>query len=274
MRARRYGVGGGAIILMLALAFSEPATATHESRAVGSFDAESVQSIEEIVRAYLLAHPELIAEVMQKLQAQQQQAADEKRRKAAKSIKPVGVDDHIRGNPEAPVKLVEFSDFECPFCKRAHHTLQQVMAAYGESGDVAWVYRHFPLDSLHKKARKEAQASECANELGGNDAFWAYADRLFEVTPSNDRLDLSLLPQIAEDVGLDRAKFEACLAGDERGGKYADRIESDYQDAVTSGGTGTPFTVVIAPNGEVFPISGAQPYAAFRSIIDLALSKK
>ncbi len=226
------------------------------------------------VRDYILNNPEVIAEAVQKLRARQQQAAEQTRREAAGTVKPVDGEDHILGDPGAPVKLVEFSDFECPFCKRAHLTLKQIMAEYGETGKVAWVYRHFPLDSLHKKARKEAQASECANELGGNDAFWAYADRLYETTPSNDRLDLSLLPKIAEEIGLDRDTFEACLAGDARGGKYADHIESDVQDAVASGGTGTPYIVVIAPNGEAFPINGAQPYSAVKSIIELALNKK
>ncbi len=147
------------------------------------------------------------------------------------------------------------------------------MTEYGETGEVAWVYRHFPLDSLHAKARKEAQASECANELGGNDAFWAYIDRLFEITPSNDGLDLLLLPEIAEEIGLDRDLFEACLVGDMRGGKYAGHIEADFQDAIASGGTGTPYIVVIAPNGEVLPISGAQPFSTFKSIIEVALTK-
>ena len=119
---------------------------------------------------------------------------------------------HILGNPGAPVKLVEFSDFECPFCKRFHLTMKRLMNEYGEDGKVAWVYRHFPLVSLHSKARREAQAAECASELGGNEAFWAYSDRLFEVAPSNNRLDLALLPRIAQLIGLDRAKFEACLA--------------------------------------------------------------
>ena len=117
------------------------------------------------------------------------------------AIKPVTASDHIRGSLDAPVKIVEFSDLECPFCARFHPTLQQIFDEY--EGQVAWVYRHFPLDTLHAKARKEAEATECAAELGGNDGFWAYLDRLFEVTPSNDRLDLALLPQIAEDVGLD-----------------------------------------------------------------------
>jgi protein-disulfide isomerase len=226
------------------------------------------------VHDYLLNNPEVIVQAVQELRLQQQQAAEQTRREAVGAVKPVDGEDHIMGDPGASVKLVEFSDFECPFCKRVHPTLKQIMAEYGETGKVAWVYRHFPLDSLHKKARKEAQASECASELGGNDAFWAYTDRLFEITPSNDRLDLSLLPKIAEEIGLDRAKFEVCLEGDARGGKYADHIESDVQDAVASGGTGTPYIVVIAPNGETFPLNGAQPYSAFKSIVELALSKK
>lgn len=264
----------GVAALALGMTLSLPAMATHQSRAVGNFDAEDSKTIEEMVRDYILNHPEVIADAIQKLRAQQQQLTEQKRLDAAEAVKPVDGDDHILGDPSALVKLVEFSDFECPFCKRTHGTFKQIMAEYGKAGKVAWVYRHFPLDSLHKKARKEAQASECANELGGNDAFWAYSDRLFEITPSNDRLDLSLLPKIAEEVGLDRGAFEACLAGDMRGGKYADHIESDVQDAVASGGTGTPYIVVIAPSGEAFPISGAQPYSAFKSIIELALSKQ
>src|SRR3989344_453399 len=100
-------------------------------------------------------------------------------------MSPITSTDHIRGNPDAPIKIVEYSDFECPFCKRFHETMQQVSAEYGDQ--VAWVYRHFPLDQLHSKARKEAVASECAAELGGNDAFWKFTDRFFELTPSNDQ---------------------------------------------------------------------------------------
>lgn len=107
------------------------------------------------------------------------------------SVRPVGEGEHLRGDPKATVKIVEFSDLECPFCKRFHLTMQQVMEEY--SGKVAWVYRHFPLDSLHSKARKEAEATECAAELAGNDGFWAYIDKLFEITPSNNGLDPSLL---------------------------------------------------------------------------------
>ena len=264
----------GVAALALGLTLSASAMATHQSRAVGEFDAEDSRVIEEMVRDYILNHPEVIIEAVRKLRIQQRQAEVQRRRGATGAVKPVDGEDHILGNPNAPVKLVEFSDFECPFCKRFHPTLKRLMKEYGKDGKVAWVYRHFPLDSLHSKARKEAQAAECANELGGNDAFWVYTDRLFEVTPSNDRLNLTLLPQIAEEIGLDRAKFEACLAGDARGGKYADHIEADRQDATASGGTGTPYTIVIASNGNTFVINGAQPYAAVKSIIDLALKQQ
>lgn len=186
------------------------------------------------------------------------------------NIRPIRSGDHILGNPDAPVKLVEFSDTECPFCKRFHPTMQRLIREYGTKGQVAWVYRHFPLDRIHSKARKEAEATECANELGGNQKFWDYVDRLFEVTPSNNNLDLAELPKIAEYVGLDVTKFNTCL----NSGKYAQHIQEGLDDAIRSGGTGTPYNIVIAANGKKFDITGAQPYSAVKSIIDIALQEK
>lgn len=179
-------------------------------------------------------------------------------------------EDHIRGNPNAPVMIVEYSDFECPFCKRFHDTMKQVTTEYGDK--VAWVYRQFPLDQLHPvKARKEAVASECAAELGGNDAFWKYADRFFELTPSNNQTNIdTVLPQIAKEIGLDEAKFASCLASN----KYDAHIEGDVQNAVATGGNGTPWSIVVAKNGKKYPLSGAQPYASVKQLIDLALQEK
>lgn len=128
-------------------------------------------------------------------------AISDKGTDAKLTVRAVSNEDHVLGDRNAPVKLIEFSDLECPFCKRFHPTAKQVVTEY--AGKVALVYRHFPLDSLHAKARKEAEATECANEQGGNDKFWAYMDRLFDVTPSNDGLDLAELPKIAAFVGLE-----------------------------------------------------------------------
>jgi len=260
--------------LILGLTVTAPVSATHQSEAVGGFDSGASRDIEEIVREYILNHPEIILESVQRLRTEQQQAKEQKRLDAAGSMQPVDGEDHRLGDPDASVVLVEFSDFECPFCKRFHVTVKRLMDEYGTDGEVAWVFRHFPIDSLHSKARKEAQATECANELGGNQAFWDYADRLFDVTPSNNRLDLATLPQIAQDIGLNRARFEACLEGDARGGKYAAHIEADFQDANASGGTGTPYSLVISPSGKTYPINGAQPYAAVKAIIELALKEE
>lgn len=172
------------------------------------------------------------------------------------NIKPVTKDDHIWGNPDAQVKIVEFSDLECPYCKNFHYTLKQVVEKYG--GKVAWVYRHSPIDQLHPKARKEAEATECAAELGGNTKFWAYMDRMMELTPSNNGLDLTLLPKIATDVGLDKTKFEACLSS----GKYAAKVSADLADAENSGGGGTPYSIVISASGKKTVIPGALPFTS------------
>ena len=182
----------------------------------------------------------------------------------------ISASDHVRGNPDAPVKIVEYSDTECPFCKRFHSTMQEVMNEYGKNGKVAWVYRHFPLDQLHSKARKEAVALECADEQGGNDKFWSYADRLYEITPANNGLDPAELPKIAQYVGLDVAKFNTCLAST----KYDAHIEADVQNATATGGNGTPWSIVVDKNGKKYPLSGAQPYASVKQLIDLALQGK
>jgi protein-disulfide isomerase len=186
------------------------------------------------------------------------------------AMNPVTNQDHIRGNPNAPLKIVEYSDTECPFCKRFHTTMQEVMKEYGDKGDVAWVYRHFPIDSLHAKARKEAVAFECANEQGGNDAFWAYADRLYEITPANDGLDPAELPKVAQFIGLDTKQFNTCLAST----KYDQHIEDEVQNAQATGAQGTPWSIVVSKSGKKYPLSGAQPISAIKQLVDIALKDK
>ncbi|QSH39142.1 thioredoxin domain-containing protein [Candidatus Kaiserbacteria bacterium] len=188
------------------------------------------------------------------------------------AVNPVTAQDHIKGDPNAPVKIVEYSDFECPFCKRFHETMNQVMDEYGDSGEVAWVYRQFPLDQLHPvKARREAVASECAAELGGNDGFWQFTDRFFELTPSNNQTDLdTVIPQIVREIGLNEAAFNECLDS----GTYDSHIEEDIQNAIETGGRGTPWSVVIGADGTTYPLSGAQPYEAVKQLIEIGLDSK
>lgn len=184
---------------------------------------------------------------------------------SAKKVEKPNDKDHIRGSLDAQVYLIEYTDLECPFCKQFHPTAEQALSEYGDK--IAWVYRHFPLDSLHPKADKEAEGAECAFEQAGNDGFWKFVDKIYAVTPSNNGLDLTKLPTYAGQVGLKQADFKTCLDS----GKYAEKVESQYQSGLTAGVTGTPGNFIMNKKGEVWVIPGAVPYAQMKPIIDEAL---
>ena len=184
----------------------------------------------------------------------------------------ITANDHILGNPNAPVKIVEYSDFECPACKLFQTIMMRVMDDYGKSGKAAWVYRQFPIDLLHPlNARKEAVASECAAELGGNDAFWKFANRFFELSRSNDETDIkTVIPQVAREIGLNEDQFSSCIES----GKYDAHIQEDLDNANAIGGRGTPWSIVLAQNGKKYPLSGVWPETAVKQLIDRALKEK
>ncbi len=177
------------------------------------------------------------------------------------TVNPISNKDHYYGSQNAKVVLIEFSDLECPFCKRFHPTVKEIVD--NSNGKVAWVYRHFPLD-FHDKAKKEAEASECAAELGGNDKFWEYVNTLYEITPGNNGLDPAELPKIATKVGLDATSFQKCLDS----GKYAERVKSDMADGAKAGVSGTPSTVIMNRKGKNQLIVGAQPKEQIQAAID------
>ncbi len=168
-------------------------------------------------------------------------------------LKPITASDHILGNPNAKLKVVEYSDPSCPYCKVFHNTMLQIMTTYGKSGNVAWVYRHYPLDKadasgriLHPNAGHEAQALECASDLGGNDGFWKYTNRLYSVTPSvtsdsPNGLDQKQLPIIANTVGLNVEDFNNCLST----GKFKEKVDQDFLDGVNIGIQGTPASIIV-----------------------------
>jgi len=172
-------------------------------------------------------------------------------------LRAINKDEHILGNPNAKIVVVEYSDLECPYCQRFHKTMHQIVEG---NDDVAWVYRHYPIPQLHPKAFQEAEATECAWEQGGNDAFWKYTDRVFEITPSNNGLGASELPRIAEYVGLDVALFNECLAS----GKFAEKIQADMEDGTRAGVQGTPSSFILKNGKLVDTIPGA---LSFESII-------
>ncbi len=181
-------------------------------------------------------------------------------------INPVTDADWIKGSPNAPVKIVEFSDFECPFCKRHHETLKPILEKYGDK--VALVYRQFPLEQLHQKAMPVAIASECVGELGGDTAFFIFTDRYFEETLTNDRTNIeTLIPTLVAETGVNKAKFTECFESEQT----KPRVEEDVADAVETGGRGTPWSILIGPDGKTYPINGAQPASAIEQMIEAAL---
>lgn len=164
-------------------------------------------------------------------------------------------DDHVKGNRKSKYLLIEYSDYECPFCKTFHET---VMAFMNNHKDLAFVYRHFPLSQIHQQALDEAIASECAAKLGGNDAFWQFTDKIFETTTSNDGLDLSLLPQFASEVGVNVDEFNACYTNKET----QNLVDADYNDGAKFGVSGTPGSFLInTQSGKAVNLPGALPLA-------------
>ena len=175
--------------------------------------------------------------------------------------------DHIIGNPNAGVKIIEYMDLECPYCKTFHTTMLQVMDYYGKSGKVAWVVRPFPLVSIHSKAPQEHQAAECAADQGGDTAYYSFIDKVFAVTPSENNLDLKQLPIIAQGMGLNVAQFNSCLSS----GKFAQRVNDSYNEAIALGVQGTPYSVLMVGADSV-ELPGNQPYDSMRAAIDAVLS--
>lgn len=172
----------------------------------------------------------------------------------------VAVGDYFLGDEDAPVTVIEFSDFECPFCGRAHsQTYPEIYSNYIETGKVKYYFRHFPL-GFHQNAQKAGEAAECAGKLGGSESFFEYADVLFG---NQGALTASDLKGYAGDLGLDQGAFDECLDS----GEFASKIQDDFKAGQAAGVSGTPSFFI---NGK--KVVGAQPFSAFQAAIDAELN--
>ena len=175
-------------------------------------------------------------------------------------------DDPMKGDPDADVTVIEFSDFQCPFCSRFYtQTLSQLEENYIDTGKINFVFRDLPLDRLHPNARPAHIAAECADEQG---KFWDYHDILFEKQSQWQRLSSAelqtTLSQYASDLGLQTVDFESCLESEE----IADEVNSDALAAASHGITGTPSFFIGNEEDGFVKLVGAQPFSAFQGIID------
>ena len=185
------------------------------------------------------------------------------------TIAKVDAKDHMLGNKDAKVVLVEYSDTECPFCKVFHATAHQLLKDY--DGKIAWVYRHYPIPQLHPKAPKEAEATECVASLSNEETYWKYLDSIYETTGSNNRLDDGVyntpsptpkgpdgkpyytekkprsasdagqLTDLAVALGINKVAFENCM----KAGTFAERVARDVEEGGKNGISGTPTSFVI-----------------------------
>ncbi len=194
--------------------------------------------------------------------------AQAQQQKLIENVKPVSGADHLIGNPNAPVKMIEFTDIECPFCERIQPTLRQVMDEYGKNGQVAWVIRHFPL-SIHPQAMPAALASECVFDQKGEIAFWDYVNALFDANLTNQESDVAIFSSEATKLGVNLKGYNDCVVA--QNGKS--KISGNISDGLAAGVSGTPYTIVVAKNGKKFPINGAQSYESIKAIIDLAIKE-
>ncbi len=181
-------------------------------------------------------------------------------------------DDPVIGDPNAPVTIIEFSDYECPFCKRHYdQTYSQLKTNYIDKGTVKLVFRDLPLSFHDPLATTAATAANCAREQGGDPSYWKLHGEYFKTTTSNgDGVTMDQLYNMANAIGINQAQFKTCIDSK----KYADEIAKDLADANAAGATGTPSFIVAKSTGKEVTgklLVGAQPYSVFQAEIDALL---
>lgn len=183
-------------------------------------------------------------------------------------VRPVSSSDHIFGNPAAKVVVVEYADFDCEYCKDFNETMHQIIANEGTSGQVAWVYRQFPLTEIHPNALSHARAAECVAQTAGNDAFWKFETALFTAQP----VDPASYGTLAKNIGVSGDAFASCYASAETTAINT-RIMGDRKNALDMGAQGTPYSIILVSGKPPVEMAGGYSYDAAKEIIDQALGK-
>lgn len=199
--------------------------------------------------------------------AEKVEDVEDKKVNALENLPEVTENDHIRGNKDAEVVFIEYSDYECPYCNKFHPTMIQVMENYGDQ--VAWVYRHFPL-SFHQHAQILGEASECVAAYAGNDAFWTFSDDLYASMADKSIYDADGATVSDETIlskavaaGANRADIEKCLNESEMTNKVKNQAAAGGQAGIT----GTPGTVIVSEKGGYELIPGALPYVQVEQML-------
>lgn len=179
------------------------------------------------------------------------------------SVAPFSEADHVYGDTKSLLTWIEYSDLQCPFCSTIHPNLKKVIDEF--RGQVKWVYRHFPLDSIHPQARPAAIASECVAKLAGNDAFWKFIDGIFANQAAT--LTPEAMRAAAVKLGANGTQYDSCLTDK----NIADAVEADLQSGLAAGVNGTPGSFLIAGDGKSQAVPGAVPYEQLKQTVEAAL---
>lgn len=180
---------------------------------------------------------------------------------------PVGPQDHLIGDTDPVVTLVTYTDLDCEFCKRFQEVMEQIITEYGDTGNVAWVMRHFPILALHENSSSHAKAAECAGKQGGEKVFWQFISALHAATLPGELFPTSGYGPLAKGLGLSDTALLSCVAGTE----FDDRVARDFENGLKIGVESTPFTVILVKGSDPFTVSGFLPYDAMKTIIERAL---
>lgn len=263
--------------MVVGAGLSAAALGESSSRPIGGWSEEEFvhyvdQRIEQRLRKAGLTEEQLDARINQGILAfiakQQAQRQHSQADQAWQAVKPIQPDDHVLGDRSARITLIEYSDYECPYCRQLYATAHRVVRHY--EGKVNWVYRHFPLSIHNPGAETAAVGAECAAELGGNAAFWAYGDRIFQRARSAGGFPIGELVPLAAAIGLDQARFKSCLDS----GRTLAAVRADVAEGRQAGVTGTPANFVQDnATGAVIPMMGARPYEQFARVIDQLLAR-
>lgn len=182
----------------------------------------------------------------------------------AKNVPALSDSDYVKGNKNADLVMIEYSDLECPFCQRFHPTAQQAMDEYGDK--IAWAYRHYPLETIHPRAIPSALASECVGKQAGSEGFWKFVDTVF--SDQAKYLTDAGLKEAATLSGATAAAYDTCVTGKE----FESKIREAITTGTTAGVTGTPATFLMNKKGEIWLVPGAVPYESLKSTIEEALN--
>jgi len=181
-------------------------------------------------------------------------------------IQPITEDDHILGNPDADVIVIEYSDFECPYCQEFHTTMRRIMDDFGANGRVAWIYRQLPLDEVHVNSKRVALTSECVAKIGGNAKFWEFTNRIFDDAPAS--ILKNNTDQIISNLGFNVEEIDQCsqdpetilaVENDMKDGQYFRDIDTEF---------GTPYNIIITKTGLSTNISGSISYQTLKDVIE------